>query len=44
MYIIPVVVDEHGCLMASEPIPHEATSTRITPDGCQVFMPEDSDQ
>ena len=43
MYIIPVIVDEVGCLMASEPIPKEAIRTVITPEGCQVFMPEDSE-
>lgn len=43
MYIIPVVSDESGSLMAAEPIPKEAIRTVITPDGCQVFMPEDSE-
>jgi len=41
MYIIPVIVDENGSIMASEPIPKEAIRTVITPDGCQVYMPCD---
>lgn len=43
MYIIPVIIDESGSIMASEPIPKEAIRTVITPDGCQVFMPDDDE-
>ena len=41
MYIIPVIIDESGSIMAAEPIPKDAMRTVITPDGCQVFMPGD---
>lgn len=41
MYTIPVVVDDSGAIMASEPIPGNARRTILTPDGCVVIMPED---
>ena len=44
MYIIPVILDENEVLMAIEPIPIGAIRTKITPEGCQVFMPTDIDQ
>lgn len=43
MYIIPVITNEGGSIMAAEPIPKEAIRTVITPEGCQVFMPDDSE-
>lgn len=41
MFIIPVIVDESGSIMASDPIPKEAICTITTPAGCEVYMPGD---
>ena len=43
MYIIPVMVDESGSIMAAEPIPKEAICTITTPDGCEVYMHGDEE-
>ena len=43
MYIIPVIVDESGAIMAAEPVPKEAICTITTPDGCEVYMPGDEE-
>ena len=43
MYIIPVIVDESGSIMADDPIPKEAICTITTPDGCEVYMPGDEE-
>lgn len=44
MYIIPVIVDESGSIMAAELIPKEAICTITTPAGCEVYMPGDEEK
>lgn len=44
MYIITVTTAEDGTICASEPAPAEAICTITTPDGCEVYMPEDEEQ
>lgn len=40
MKILPVK-EVDGVLMVAEPIPENALSTALSPDGCLVYMPGD---
>ena len=43
MYIVPVIVDESGSIMAAELTQKEAICTITTPAGCEVYLPGDEE-
>ena len=43
MHIIPVITAEDGSISAAESAPVEAICTITTPDGCEVYLPEDEE-
>lgn len=42
--MITLPVEEiDGCLRVAEPIPENAISTALSPDGCEVYLPGDEE-
>lgn len=42
--MITLPVEEvDGCLRVAEPIPEDAISTALSPDGCEVYLPGDEE-